>query len=553
MASGKLWGLGSMPMPVANGGVEEKLDAFTADYMKAMNAPGMTQALTDSASTLRIASYGLSNIDLKLPVTTDQLFQIGSITKSFVALTVLQLREEGKLDLHRPVIEYLPWLPITMPFGPITIHHLLTHTSGLPDASGIFFANPEARHIQGFVPGAHFHYCNLGFDILGQVIEKLDGKPWRACVQARILTPMGMSSTAPVITLASSARSAVGYQPYFDDQVYPRQGRLGPRPPEIVDGPAGSIASPPADMARYLRMLLNSGQRPGGRIVSEQSFALLSTPYIKAAEFGANASYGYGIAVDVVDGHKTLLHTGGMSCFASSIHVDLDGGYAAFASINAMQGYRPTAVTKYAVQLLRTEKAKPLPAPEPLKDPTDVDDAHDYAGTYRSPDGRELVFKADGKKLLLIHGSEDVLLQRNAGDAFLSTRQDLFGEFGILFDRAKPMAGSPSLPQVVEVGYGPDWYVNESYHGDREFKTPAEFVPLIGRYRGGDGDDARVFVRKGQLWLGDSQLTQVGSYLFRIGEEAWSPDTVEFSTIADGRARVVRVIDDDCFRIEISS
>ena len=76
----------------------------------------------------------------------------------------------------------------------------------------------------------------------------------------------------------------------------------------------------------------------------------MSTPYIKASEFSETASYGYGIAVDTLDGHKILRHTGGMVVFASSIHVDLDGGVAAFASINAMQGYRPTAVTEYAVR-----------------------------------------------------------------------------------------------------------------------------------------------------------------------------------------------------------
>ena len=75
-------------------------------------------------------------------------------------------------------------------------------------------------------------------------------------------------------------------------------------------------------MARYLRMLLNSGQRGSGRIVSAESFALLSTAYIKAPEFSPTASYGYGIAVDGLDGHKILRHTGGMTCFASSIHVD---------------------------------------------------------------------------------------------------------------------------------------------------------------------------------------------------------------------------------------
>ena len=120
--------------------------------------------------------------------------------------------------------------------------------------------------------------------------------------------------------------------------------------------PLGCIASTPGDMARYARMLLNHGQGPHGRIVSEQSFALMSTPHIKAPEFSQTASYGYGIAVDTLDGHKILRHTGGMIAFASSIHVDLDGGVAAFASINAMQGYRPTAVTEYAARLLRAER-----------------------------------------------------------------------------------------------------------------------------------------------------------------------------------------------------
>src|ERR1700759_1882735 len=354
-ASPRLWGLAATPAPAAKNEVESKLDAFTTAYMKAMNAPGMTQALTDKTATIRTASYGYANVDLKSPVSPDQLFQIGSITKSFTALIMLQLRDEGKVDLHRPVLEYLPWLPVNMPYGPITAHHLLTHSSGLPDASAIFQSDPAARHVQGFAPGAHFHYCNLGFGILGQLIEKLDGRPWYQCLQARILTPLGMKDTAAVITIESSARSATGYQPFFDDQVYAREGRLTARPPEVFDSPAGSVASPAADMACYLRTLLNQGQGPGGRIVAEDGFRLMSTPYIQATEFSPTASYGYGIAVDVLNGHRILRHTGGMNCFPSSLHVDVDGGVAAFASINAMQGYRPTAITQYAVELMRAE------------------------------------------------------------------------------------------------------------------------------------------------------------------------------------------------------
>jgi D-alanyl-D-alanine carboxypeptidase len=541
--SARLWGGTPIPVPAAKDEFEGKLNAFTADYMRMMNAPGMTQALTDTTATIRTASYGFANLDLKSPVTPDQLFQIGSITKSFTALILLQLHDEGKLDLHRPVLEYLPWLPVNTPYGPITAHHLLTHSSGLPDATAIFQSDPAARHVQGFAPGAHFHYCNLGFAILGQIIEKLDGRPWYQCLQARILTPLGMKETAAVITIESSARSAIGYQPYFDDQVYPRQGRLAPRPPEVFANPAGSIASPPGDMAIYLRMLLNGGRG----IVSADGFRLLSTPYIKAAEFSSTAFYGYGIAVDVLDGHRILRHTGGMNCFASSIHVDLDGGVAAFASINAMQGYRPTPITQYAIQLLRAQReSKPLPTPVALADATEVENAHEYAGVFRSKDGRELTFKAEGKRLLL----KETVLQRKEGDSFLSTVPGVFSDYSLTFGRGTAPA-PPSL--VVEVGCGPDWYSNTGYLGPREFPVPAAYAAFTGRYRSDGGEDVRVFVRKGRLWLGDSPLTEIGSSLFRVGDDAWIPDTVEFLTVVEGRARLLRLIDDDCWRIEVQS
>jgi D-alanyl-D-alanine carboxypeptidase len=544
--STRLWALQAMPMPAARGAFEGKLDAFTATYMQAMNAPGMTQALTDTRGTLRTAGYGFANVDLKTSVAPEQLFQIGSITKSFLAIIMMQLLDEGKVDLHRPVLEYLPWLPVTMPYGPITAHHLLTHSSGLPDASAIFQSDPAAPHVQGFAPGAHFHYCNLGFEILGEVIEKLDGRLWYQCLQARILTPLGMKDTAPVITIESSARSATGYQPYFDDQVYPRQGRLTARPPEVFDSPAGSIASPAPDMAIYLRTLLNRGQGPRGRIVSEDGFRLMSTPYIPAAEFSPTASYGYGIAVDVLNGHRILRHTGGMNCFASSIHVDLDGGVAAFASINAMQGYRPTPVTQYAVQLMRAEReAKPLPAAEPLGNPTEVENAADYAGSFKSADGGELVFKAEGKRLLLLGQGSDVALQRRGADSFLSTEPGRFSDYSLTFGRDKNA--------VVEVGYGPEWFVNQTYRGDKEFQSPGGYSSFVGRYRSDGGDDMRVFTRKGKLWLGDTQLVPLGSALFRMGDDSWSPDTTQFLRVVDGRARVLRVIGEDCWRIEVGS
>src|ERR1700677_3175868 len=259
----------------------------------------------------------------------------------------------------------------------------------------------------------------------------------------------------------------------------------------------------------------------------------MSMPHIKAPEFSPSASYGYGIAVDVLDGHKILRHTGGMACFASSIHVDLDGGVAAFASINAMQGYRPTPVTQYAIQLLCAEKeAKSLPAVLAPIDATEVNNASEYSGVFRSSDGKELLFKEDGTKLLLLHGGEQIPLQRGQGDSFVSTVQGQFSDYSLTFGRdettgkaEKPAdhdtAAPPPPALVVEVGYGPDWYTNAAYRGNREFPLLPQSSVFAGRYRSDGGDDIRVFVRKGRLWLGDSPLNEIGSSLFRLGGDAW--------------------------------
>ena len=214
----------AMPQPLAASPVEKDFDGYIACFMTAMNAPGMTLGLTDSSKTVRTAGYGFADVDKRIAVNERHLFQIGSITKSFVALVLLQLHDEGKLDLQMPVLDYLPGLPIDARFGPITTHHLLTHTSGLPDNLGVFLGDVEARIVQGFKPGEHFHYCNTGYGILGLLINKLDGRPWRQSVQARIFTPLEMTETVGVISTASRDRAAVGYQA-FGTRAKPGDGR----------------------------------------------------------------------------------------------------------------------------------------------------------------------------------------------------------------------------------------------------------------------------------------------------------------------------------------
>jgi hypothetical protein len=318
-------------------------------------------------------------------------------------------------------------------------------------------------------------------------------------------------------------------------------------------------------------MLLNHGQGPRNRIVSEQSFALMSTPHIKAPEFSETASYGYGIAVDTLDGHKVLRHTGGMIAFASSIHVDLDGGVAAFASINAMQGYRPTAVTEYAVRLLRAEReAKTLPGAPAITNPLEVDNAADYAGSFTDGNGRKLEFAVEGKQLFVIKEGKRIPLQHAHGDNFISTIEGVSADHTFIFGRSRAEstksgtqpasasgAGNGDSREkpgpVVEVSYGSDWYLNAKYSGPRSFTAPKEYGAFAGRYRSESawGGDALAYMMKGQLMLDGKTLHRIGASLFRLGDEEWMPDTAEFLCVFEGKPRILRIAGMDFWRVEV--
>jgi CubicO group peptidase (beta-lactamase class C family) len=239
--------------PGATSNAMRTLDRFIAGYCAAMNAPGLTLGLANAAGTIRTASYGYVDLAAKLPVTTSHLFEIGSISKSFVGLTILQLHDEQKVDLQAPILSYLPWLSMDSTLGEILVHHLLTHSSGMPDDAPLIPSSPERRPRQALKPGTEFHYSNWGYDVLGRLIEAVDGRPWQAAVAARILKPVGMTDTSPTITSASRPRIAQSYMPLHDDRPYPRHGALVPAGNLAVEFAAGSIASTPKDMSLYSR------------------------------------------------------------------------------------------------------------------------------------------------------------------------------------------------------------------------------------------------------------------------------------------------------------
>jgi len=525
------------------------LDAFVEQYIRAMNAPGLTLVLADRDGVHRVVTYGFSDVEQRLLIKPDQLFQIGSISKSFLANCLLQLHQEGKLELQKPINDYLPWFRIDSSFEPITVHHLLTHTSGLPGIPNIFLSDPSAKHRAAYAPGKMFHYNNTAFQLLGHLLMTLDGGLLPDIYRKRILGPLGMTQTEPVITLDARDRTAKNYSAFESDHTFPRFGRLCEAPAIISSDGAGCIASTPHDMGLYVQMIARHGEGLKSRLLNEENFGLFAQAHIKAEEFGPTASYGYGIAVDTLDGHKILRHTGGMISFASAMHVDVDEGVGAFASINAMQGYRPNPVAQFCMQLMRAHRArKSFPGAPEMRSATQVENAPDFAGTYRSADGLSLEFIGEPNRLSLKHQNQSIVLEAVGDGVFVAPHPD-FSRFVLVFGRAD--AKDPKSP-VVELGWGNDWYTKPEYKGPKTFDTPKEWAAYLGHYRNENNwvGSVRITQRKGQLLAdGATLLEHESGSRFRMRSDEADTEWIEFHDIVDGQAQRIKLSGEDLWRV----
>jgi D-alanyl-D-alanine carboxypeptidase len=508
-----------------------KLDQFIARHMHETGAPGLTLALANRDGLIRVSTYGYADTKAGLRVAPETMFEIGSISKSFVGLLLLQLRDEGKLDLNKPIAEYLPWIKINSKFQAITTHHILSHTGGLPGAPLLLDAL-LGELWTAYEPGKRFLYSNTGYNILGFLVEAIDKRPFAESMRTRMLVPLGMTASAPIITNDLRKLMAIGYEPLNEGKPFPLNGTLAEAQWLEVDIAAGSVASTPADMSKYMRMMLNRGALPKGRLLSEESFALFTKSAIDSPYRGEPASYGYGIWVSDIGGHTRLRHTGGMVAFSSSIDVDITGNIGAFASVNAnLRGYRPVAVTKYAIELFNASAAgKSLPdPPAPPPSPDEVKNAADYAGEFTSLDGKKLELAADGNKLILVHANRRIVLERVGADRFLVKHPD-FDTYLLGFVRENQ--------QVTQAVYGADWYSGAKYTGSKTFEVKKEWDAFVGHYNNDSPwyGDTRVVMRKGQLFLdGVQPLVPRGDGKFGIGEPE-GPDWISFESIVDGRA-----------------
>ena len=517
----------------------EAIDLYAEHRMREVNMPGLALAVTDREKLLRVAAFGHADLAAGKPVQPGSMFEIGSIGKSFTNVALMQLRDEGLLDLHTPVSCYLLWFEVQSDYGPVTTHHLMTHTAGLPTGTdmgphGLYEAWALRDRPTRVPPGEYFRYSNVGYKTLGFLLEELDGRTYSESIQARVLDPLGMSDSHPVIGYETRKRAAVGYRNFYDDRPEHLDHGLAPALWTEYGVGDGCQASTAEDMAIYLRMLMNGGSGQEGRLVSEDSFRRMTRREIATPQWGG-AHYGYGLTLADVDGHAYLGHGGGTTGFVSAVIADLDDGIGVVVLINGyVQSYGAVDMAMQMLRLLRAGlRQQEIPLPPAVADPVSINNAADYAGVYSAGENL-LAVTAQGERLSLQWQGLDLVLQRRGEDSFYLPHPGL-EQYLLEFGR--------DGERVVEVFHGADWYVGEGYTGPESFDYPAEWESFPGHYRAYNFGltNFRVVLRKGSLLLvyptgGHEPLVPLDDGLFRIGEDPRSPETIRFDAVASGRA-----------------
>jgi CubicO group peptidase (beta-lactamase class C family) len=292
----------------------ENLAPKIDDYMKAcvdVNHFSGAVLVSKGGKTLFGKGYGFANIEHQVPNTTRTKFRLGSITKQFTAMAILILQERGKLKVEDPVGKFIYDAPKA--WDGVTIHHLLTHTGGVPSytddpAYGRKMMMPETVKSMisrfrdkplDFRPGEKFHYSNSGYFLLGAIIEKVSGKSYEAFLKETIFDPLGMKDTGYDRAATVIPGRASGYTLQRDGLVNAEY--LDMSQPYA----AGSLYSTVEDLARWDRALVD------GKLISKDSYAKMYTPQ--------KNNYAYGWVVVTAKGRKEVHHGGGINGFATEI------------------------------------------------------------------------------------------------------------------------------------------------------------------------------------------------------------------------------------------
>jgi len=407
------------------------LDAWATYSALQQHIPSVALTVVHGDQPVWTKAFGYADVGAKTAATPQTLYRIGSITKTFTALAILQLHEAGKLRLDDRVRDHVTTTAIgarNLGVLDVTIRELLTHSSGLQrELPGTWWSEPSfpaqiPDHFSATYPsGTEWKYSNVGYALLGEVIAAAGGEPWARYLERRILGPLGMANTQ-AMPHRDEARLATGYS-------RPAPGGLhvpAQRADHGAVSPAGGMASTIEDLGRYLAFHMGSG----GSVLGAKSLREMHRPQWLLDDW--QTAWGLGMRVRRVDGRVRVGHPGTTPGFAAMVEFvpALKLGVAVLT--NADDG-NPASYCDYALQLLTPIVARARARAAPAL----AEDAERYCGLYRSENRHMTMFVAalDGQLALVAPGAPNpyaarVILERTPESHTFIMRQS--GAFATL-------------------------------------------------------------------------------------------------------------------------
>ena len=494
------------------------VESYSAD------APGAAVLAIDGGETVYRGARGMADLELDVALEPDMIFRLGSITKQFTAVAILMLEEEGKLSVGDDVRDHLPTLPDRK--SPITVEHLLHHTSGIPSYTDIpgwmqtriredlsdeeMLAAWKDLPLE-FEPGTRWKYNNSGYFMLGMVVEAASGVPYAEFLRARIFEPLGMTSTSFEDQDRVIAGRVEGYQPTPD-------GDFVNAPFLDMDQPgaAGSLISTLDDLAKWNAALGDD------TLLSADSKRRMWTPVVLPD--GTDTGYGYGWSVGEHAGQAVQQHGGGIFGFATdAIRIPERGLYVAVLSNGAP--LPPSGVAQSVARILLGEELDP----EPIELPEER--LRDMVGVYRIDEETTRVVSLEGGQLFTQRGGG-----RRYGILPLGDDWFVYPDLGSRTRFVRDASGAVSGMEMHRWAAPPELARKTDEAPPTEptvADLPIEALRAVaGRYELAPGFVLRVWEEDGRVL---SQATGQGS--IQIFPES---ETVFFNTAIGGRITFVR-------------
>lgn len=369
----------------------DPIDDIVTAELKRQGVPGVSVAIVREGRIVKAEGYGLANAELNVRATPQAVYQIGSVSKQFIAAGIMLLVQDGKMSLDDKAGQYLAATPAA--WQAITVRHLLTHTAGIvnePPAFDPFTLQSDADLVKSaysepllFEPGADWTYSNTGYFTLAEIIRAVSGEPWDAFLQKRLFQPLAMTSTRTT-TMELVSNRAGGYAPI--------NGKMSNAPPILAVRPSGAFLSTVLDLAKW-DAALNAGS-----LLFPPALSQMWAPV--TLNSGGSYAYGFGWHVDAVAGHTRVHHSGTMPGFRATIHRYLDDQLTIIVLANAGNSDPGTIARLIAESYIPGLVESRTAAPQRTAIKVDPSSFDAYVGRYQPNPAITVTISREGDTLM---------------------------------------------------------------------------------------------------------------------------------------------------------